>query len=257
MITRGGAAPSAIRMPRRSVRSNSGRSRPKASAPNSSAQFASQESVAAGDYDRHERDLGKEGRLRVAGVGIACAAVSRGIRRAARADRAGTGRSSCSARGRGVRIVRADEALAQGDLLDAGDLQPLPLLDGLDEVGGLEQRFVRARVEPGEAAAEELDVQLPRSQVDAVDVGDFQLAARRGLQAGGDLDHLVVVEVEAGDGVVRLGLSAASPRSRRAAVGVEFDHAVALRVLDEVGEDRGPASGVRPRWRSIAWNPWP
>ena len=40
-----------------------------------------------------------------------------------------------------------------GDLLGAGDLQPLPLLDRLDEARRLVQRFVRAGVEPGDAAA--------------------------------------------------------------------------------------------------------
>ena len=53
-----------------------------------------------------------------------------------------------------------DEAHPVGDLLDAGDLQALPLLDRLHEIRGLEQRLVRARVEPGEAAAEDLDREL-------------------------------------------------------------------------------------------------
>ena len=52
-----------------------------------------------------------------------------------------------------------------------------------DEFGRLEQRIVRAGVEPGEAAAEHLDVQLAALEIDAVDVGDLQFAARRGLQA--------------------------------------------------------------------------
>jgi len=46
--------------------------------------------------------------------------------------------------------------LAVGDFLEAGDLQALALLDGLEEAGGLEQRFRRAGVEPGETAAEGL-----------------------------------------------------------------------------------------------------
>ena len=47
---------------------------------------------------------------------------------------------------------------------------------------GLEQRVVRAGVEPGEAAAHDLDVELAALEVDAVDVGDLELAARRGLE---------------------------------------------------------------------------
>ena len=69
-----------------------------------------------------------------------------------------------------------------GDLLDAGDLEPLARLDGLDVVGRLDQRLGRAGVQPGEAAAEDLDAELAAAQVGAVDVGDLQLAPRRGLQ---------------------------------------------------------------------------
>ena len=65
------------------------------------------------------------------------------------------------------------------------------------------------------AAAEHLDVQLAAREVGAVDVGDLQLAARRGLEAGGDVDHVVVVEVEPGDGVGRSRAARASPRVRR------------------------------------------
>ena len=45
----------------------------------------------------------------------------------------------------------------------------------------------RAGVEPGIAAAEPLDRELPLRQIGAVDVGDLELAARRGLQRGGDV----------------------------------------------------------------------
>ena len=101
-----------------------------------------------------------------------------------------------------------DESHPVGDLLDAGDLEPLPGLDGLDVVGGLDQRLGRAGVEPGEPAAEPLDAELAALEIVAVDVGDLQLAPRRGLQVRGDLDDLVVVEIEPGDGEVR-------PRPRR------------------------------------------
>ena len=48
----------------------------------------------------------------------------------------------------------------------------------------LEQRLVRAGVEPGDAAPEQLDVQLSALEVGAVHVGDLELAARRRLQRG-------------------------------------------------------------------------
>ena len=42
----------------------------------------------------------------------------------------------------------------QADLLDAADLQALPLLDHPDELGGLHQRVERAGVQPGGAAVQ-------------------------------------------------------------------------------------------------------
>jgi hypothetical protein len=43
---------------------------------------------------------------------------------------------------------------------------------------------VGAGVEPGEAAAEQGDLQRAAVEVEAVEVGDLQLAARRGLEVG-------------------------------------------------------------------------
>jgi len=50
-------------------------------------------------------------------------------------------------------LRRVDPALAEGDLLGAGDLEALAALDGLDELRRLEQRLVRAGVESRHAAA--------------------------------------------------------------------------------------------------------
>ncbi len=62
--------------------------------------------------------------------------------------------------GQGCELLGGDEALVEGDLFEAGDLQALALFDRRDEVGRLEQRSLGAGVEPGEAAAEQLDVEL-------------------------------------------------------------------------------------------------
>jgi hypothetical protein len=81
-----------------------------------------------------------------------------------------------------------DVALAQCDLLRAGDAQALALLQDLDEMAGLDQRGMRAGVEPGEAAAEHLDKQVATLEIDLVHVGDLDLATRRRLDAGRDVD---------------------------------------------------------------------
>ncbi len=132
----------------------------------------------------------------------------------------------------------SNPALAEGDFLRASDLQALALFNRGDELPGFEQAVVGAGVQPGVAAAEGLHLQLALLQIDAVDVGDLQLAARRGLEVGGDVAHLRVVEVQAGDGVAALRLGRLFFDADGAAGGVELDHAVAFGVVHVIGVDR-------------------
>src|SRR3546814_4610954 len=96
--------------------------------------------------------------------------------------------------GEAAELVGGDEALAPGDLLQAGDLQALAMLDGLHELRGVDEAVVGAGVEPGIAAAEALHLQLPGLEVAAVEIGNLQLAARRGLQVGSDIADLQIGE---------------------------------------------------------------
>ncbi len=115
------------------------------------------------------------------------------------------------------------------------------MLERADELAGFQQGIVRAGVEPGVAAAHLLDVEVAGLQVDAVQVGDLELAARARFQVARELDDAVVVEVEPGDRVVGLGLRGLLLQADRSAALAELDHAVALGVLDLVGEDRRAA----------------
>ena len=63
-----------------------------------------------------------------------------------------------------------------------------------------------ARIEPGEAAREGPDLELPVLEELLVDGGDFELAARGGLDASRDVDDLVGVEIKTYDGIIGLGL---------------------------------------------------
>ena len=74
-------------------------------------------------------------------------------------------------------------------------------------------------------------------EVDAIEVGDLELAAGRGLEGAGDRGHFVVVEVEPGDGVLRAGAGGLFLERDGAAGGVELDDAVALGVAHEIAED--------------------
>src|SRR5690606_13698104 len=79
--------------------------------------------------------------------------------------------------GSGPQLLRADIALAPGNLLGRGDLEALPLLHRGDEVRRIQQAVRRAGIEPGEAAAEQLDAELFALQIDVVQVGDLEFAA--------------------------------------------------------------------------------
>lgn len=72
----------------------------------------------------------------------------------------------------------------------------LPLLDGADEFARLQQAVMRAGIEPGIAARHAFDLELAEREIGVVDVGDLELASRRGLHRGGDVEHAVVVEIE-------------------------------------------------------------
>ncbi len=108
------------------------------------------------------------------------------FRTAATADTARIRSASASAASRSSRAC-VDETGAKRDLLRAADLESLARLDGLDEHRGAQQRFVRAGVEPGDAAAQHLHAQRLALEICAIDVGDLELAARRRLDAGRDV----------------------------------------------------------------------
>ena len=87
-----------------------------------------------------------------------------------------------------VDLLSRDVAHAVGNLFEAGDLEALAGLDSLDEGCGLQQRVVRAGVEPGIAAAHGLDVELVAREVGLVDVGNLELTACRWLYRLRDIE---------------------------------------------------------------------
>jgi len=54
--------------------------------------------------------------------------------------------------------------------------------------------------------AHHLHIEFAPVEVLAIDVGNLQLAARRRLQRARNVDHPVVVEIQAGNGVARFRL---------------------------------------------------
>ena len=138
-------------------------------------------------------------------------------------------------------LVAVDVAHPVGNFFQAGHLEVLPLLNGGDEVGRFHHRIVGPGVEPGIAAAHQLDVELALFEVDRVDVGDFEFAAGRRLDVLGDVDHLVVVEVQPRYRVVRLRLGWLFFDRNGVHLVVEFHHPEAFRIVDVVAKDGRPA----------------
>src|SRR5665811_1319052 len=136
--------------------------------------------------------------------------------------------------------------VAPGDLLDAADLEPLPGLHDVDELAGLQQALEGAGVEPCRAARQDGDGQVPALQVDLVDSGDLELAAGAGRQVRGDLDDVVVVEVQPGDRVARFRLGRLLLDGEHGAILVELDHAVCRGLADVVGEHVTAGKGGVP-----------
>ena len=62
--------------------------------------------------------------------------------------------------GAGQQGLAVDPAILEGDFLRGADLDALTLFHHTHEVGGIHQALHRAGVQPGKAAAQQLDVQL-------------------------------------------------------------------------------------------------
>ena len=133
-----------------------------------------------------------------------------------------------------------DPAVLPGDLLGHGHGQVLGVLHGADELRRLVQALHGAGVEPRVAAAQGHHGQRPLLQVHLVERGDLELAARGGLHLTRLGGHVARVEVQAGDGVARLGLGGLLLDGDGPPLAVELHDAEALGVVHVVAEDRGP-----------------
>ena len=98
---------------------------------------------------------------------------------------------------------------------------------------------MRACIQPGETATEDLHLQLAVFQELLVHGGDLQLAAGGGLDGLGHVHHLVGVEVEAHHGVVALGHFGFLLDAETVTLLVEFRHTITLGVAHPVAEDGG------------------
>ena len=141
-------------------------------------------------------------------------------------------------------LVARNPAVLVGDLLHNRDRQTLRALDCTHEFASLEQRVHRARVQPRIASAQRTHVQHARVQVHAVQVCDLQLTSRRGPDPLGVLDHVLVVEVQAGHRVMRLRMRRLLLDGHGLLVLVELDHAITLRIVHVIAEHARTFTGL-------------
>ena len=144
----------------------------------------------------------------------------------------------CHGGGQGTELLCGDPAIPERDILQAADLEAGSLFQDLNEDGGLGQGIVRSRIQPGEAAAQGLDLQGTIGKEGLVHRGYFQLAAGRWFDAFGYGDHLVGVEIQADHRVVAFRGRWLLLDRQAVALGVELGNAVSLRVGNPVAEDR-------------------
>lgn len=86
-------------------------------------------------------------------------------------------------------------------------------------------------VQPGKAPTQQLYVQLALLHIGAVNAGYFQFTPVAGFYLFGDVDHAVVVKVEASDCIMRFRVLGLFLNGDGAFVFIELDHAEAFRVF--------------------------
>ncbi|MCY1554932.1 hypothetical protein D9M68_915460 [compost metagenome] len=99
-----------------------------------------------------------------------------------------------------------------------------------------------------------MDVEVTTLQVGLVDAGDFQLATIRGFYLLGDLDYVVVIEIQASHCIMGLGLEWFFLDGNGTLISIELNNAKTLRILDVVTEHGGTladAGGI-PQQRTKA-----
>src|SRR5579872_1947582 len=129
-------------------------------------------------------------------------------------------------------LLCGDEPFPVRDLFYTRDTDPLPLFDHLHELSCLHERIEGSRIQPGRSPVEYRDSELSPAQVFLVDIGDLIFAAGGWLQMFGNIHHGVVIEIQAGYGIIALRFVRFLFDRDGLVAGVEFDNAVPLRIAD-------------------------
>ncbi|MNQ99632.1 hypothetical protein D3C85_1153780 [compost metagenome] len=94
-----------------------------------------------------------------------------------------------------------------------------------------------AGVEPCKAAAQPANLQSATPQVFSIDIGDFQLATGGRFHRFCDVQHTVVVDIDAWNRITAFGVRRLFLDRDRLPHSVELHHPVTLGILDVIGEN--------------------
>src|SRR6185369_8695336 len=130
-----------------------------------------------------------------------------------------------------------DKAHSECNLFGAGDLEALPLLKCTNELGGLKQAVRRSRIEPGIATPKQFNGQVPALQVRSINVRYLKFATRGGREARSDIDHLLIVKIQAGYRPVRSRLGGFLLNADGVHLLIEFDDAVSFGIVHVIREN--------------------
>ena len=147
-------------------------------------------------------------------------------------------------------LVARDPAVLVGDLLHDRDWQTLRTLHGTHELTRLKQRIHRTGIQPRVTTPQRAHVQHARIQIHTVQVSDLQLTTRTRLHPLRVLDHVLVVEIQAGHRVMRLRMGRLLLDRHGLPILIELDHAIPLRIVDIIAEHARTPTGLGLRDRA-------
>ena len=133
-------------------------------------------------------------------------------------------------------FLACNPAVTICNLFRSGDHDALTLLNDLHKLRRLNKRVHRAGVQPRIAAAEQLHVKRTVLKIHAVEVGDFQLAARGRFDLLCQLHDTLVVEIQAGNRIVRFRLFGFLFNRNHVTCLVKFHDTETLRVINIITE---------------------
>lgn len=118
----------------------------------------------------------------------------------------------------------------------------LPVFRCGNELTRFQQAIVSTRIQPCIAALKHLHTQLTASQIGLVNAGNFQFAALTGCDGLGNIDHLVVIKIQASYRKVAFRLRGFFLNAAGSAFNIKRNNAITLGAVHVISEHNRAAS---------------